>query len=253
MYAYNILKSILLPRHRVVLVVLLVFFVSLLSLLNKHVMSRGLVGRSGTGVSIVISTYRRADMLKMFIPIYLTVPIVHEVLISDDIDSGDADELRKWLPASGLSLDDQSKVSIYSNTGVRLGSFRNKVRGISLAKQDWVAIIDSDNFASPEHYWAPLVKFWESTYGSAPPPPGSSAEKRSFHPGHFCRTRVLLEPCEIVYNHTDVVSKCSRDGTPLPEGSPIDPLASVGLDCWNNAVHTGTGSIFVSHSHFIIQ
>lgn len=239
----------LLSRHRVVLVAVLVVFVALLGLVNDRYSRTGRIRTvsSVRGVSIVVATYRRAELLKLTIPRYLAVPIVQEIVISDDINSGDAEKLRYWLPSSGLSAEDQNKVKIFGDTGAKLGSYRNKVRAISLATQEWVAIMDSDNFASPEHYWAPLMSFWERTYGSSPPPPNSPAEKRSFNPGHFCRTRRLLEDaCEILQNHSDVAAKCTRDGSPAPEGTPIDPLAAVGLKCWYNAVRTPTGAFFVS-------
>jgi hypothetical protein len=195
------------------------------------------------GVSVAIASYRRAAMLKAYIPRYLDVPIVREVVISDDYNSSDAHELRQWLPISGLSEEQQSRVVIFGDTGGKLGSFRNKVRAISLSRQDWVALIDSDNFASPEHYWAPLVKFWEDTYGSAPPPAGNrEAESRSIHPSVWCTTNELLAPPRCNPSMMRVVENCTRTGDLTPPGGlpRDDPLAAIGKGCWESAMSKPT-------------
>jgi hypothetical protein len=66
---------------------------------------------SGRGVTIAMATYKRIALLKLTIPIYLQVPIIRDIVISDDFNSGDAQALRDWLPTSGISLEDQVRRS----------------------------------------------------------------------------------------------------------------------------------------------
>jgi len=188
------------------------------------------------GVSIAMASYRRAEVLKLFIPRYLNIPIVREIVICDDANSGDAAALRLWLPTTDIPPADQARVRIIdSETSVRLGGFRNKVRCLSLAQQDWVSLIDSDNFASPEHYWGPLSAFWNATYGAAPPPPGAhEAERRVMSPSAWMVTDTVWGPPRIVESWHDIGSVCDNRGEPGPLGR-VDPLGAVGLGCWETA------------------
>lgn len=187
------------------------------------------------GVSIAMASYRRAEVLKLFIPRYLNIPIVREIVICDDANSGDAVALRLWLPTTDIPPADQARVRIFdSESDVRLGGFRNKVRCLSLAQQDWVSLIDSDNFASPEHYWGPLSAFWNATYGAVPPPPGAhEAERRVMSPSAWMVTDTVLGPPRIVESWHDIGSVCDNHGEPGPLG--LDPLGAVGLGCWEAA------------------
>jgi hypothetical protein len=130
----------------------------------------------------------------------------------------------------------QARVAVYNDTGSRIGALRNKVRALGLAKQDWVALLDSDNFASPEHYWRPLIAFWNSTFGSAPPEDGNrAAEIRSVHPGAYWKTKELLKPADVFGRDLSVVAAlCTRNGDLNPNRVP-DPLRSIGSGCWEKA------------------
>lgn len=189
------------------------------------------------GMSVAIATYRRAELLKVFIPRYLKEPFINEIVISDDFNSNDAQTLRDWLPTSGISPHDQARVSIYNDTGARLGSFQNKVRAIALAKYSWIALIDSDNFATSAHYWGPLIAFWNATYGSAPPPPGNrTAERRAIHAGAWHKWNDINSPdAHLAFDNMGIATVCTRDGELAPPGSHRDPLASLGAGCWEEA------------------
>ena len=186
-------------------------------------------------VTVAIATYNRIVPLKLFIPRYLAVPLVGDIVISDDYGSNDADALRAWLPTSGLSPADQSRVHIYSNTSTRLLGLRNKVRALGYAGCDWAALVDSDNYASPEHYWGPLAAYWNTTYGSAPPPRGTfDAERRSINPPAWMITNELLKPGNPGRIFSDFWRFCTRDGGMAEPNSQPDPLVAVGRDCWES-------------------
>ena len=189
-------------------------------------------------MSIAMASYRRAEVLKLFIPRYLKIPMVREIVICDDANSGDAAALRSWLPTTDIQPADQARVRIFDNeTSERLGGFRNKVRCLGLATQDWVSLVDSDNFASPEHYWGPLSAFWTATYGAAPPPPGThDAERRVMSPSAWMATDTVLGPTKVAQSWHDFGSVCDSSGEPRPPGQPqVDPLGAVGLGCWEAA------------------
>lgn len=195
------------------------------------------IRRSGAhGMSVTIATYRRARFLKLYIPHYLKVPFINEIIICDDFNSTDAKELRDWLAASDIPKHDQARVSIYNDTGERLGAFRNKVRAMSLARYSWVALLDSDNYGSPERYWDPLIQFWNSTYGSAPPPPGNrTAEIRAIYPGGWY---AVSEPFSTITGRASFYglrSYCTSNGDLIPDGGPPDPSPAVGRGCWEMA------------------
>lgn len=197
-----------------------------------------------------VATHRRAATLKLYLPRYLTVPIVREVIVCNDFNSPDYDDLLAWLPGSGLSPEDQARMRLVGDTGARLGGFRNKVRCLGLARFAWAAILDSDNFASPEHYWAPLASHWKSVYGAAPPPPGTrDAERRAFNPGLWMQASVPLGPTEMTGSNwaVSIARMCSPEGEKIAapqEGAPLDARAAVGRGCWT-AAWQGEG-IFVS-------
>jgi hypothetical protein len=98
-------------------------------------------------LSLCIPTYKRFDFLIKSIPNYLENPYIDEIIITDD-DGEDFELLN-------LYFSDNNKLKIYKNEK-RLKPFLNKERAVSLCKNEWVCIIDSDNFADIDYF-----KSWE--------------------------------------------------------------------------------------------
>ncbi len=99
--------------------------------------------------SLCIPTMDRYDsFLSKYLPKYLENPLISEIIITDE--NGE-DAMKIWS-----ELDDP-KLKIFINEQ-RLGPFRNKQKALSLATNEWIAIIDSDNFA-PAAYFETAQKF----------------------------------------------------------------------------------------------
>ena len=91
----------------------------------------------------------RWDFLKINLPKYLENSYINEIVISDE-NGADAAKIRDTFT--------DPKIKIYTNT-VRLGAFRNKEEVVRLASNDWVVLMDSDNFAPISYFehWAKCV------------------------------------------------------------------------------------------------
>jgi hypothetical protein len=93
-------------------------------------------------ISLCITTMNRyKEYLSKYLPKYLDYDIFDEVIIVDEngLDKYQLDQAFK----------DNHKIKIYTND-VRLGAFKNKLKAISLAKNDWIYLLDSDNFIGPD-------------------------------------------------------------------------------------------------------
>jgi FkbM family methyltransferase len=99
-------------------------------------------------LSLCIATMDRWDFLKDTIHQYLINPYIDEIIISDE-NGNDCYQLFK---AYGTN----KKLRLYSNH-TQLGAFLNKQKAVSYAKNTWVAIIDSDNYA-PIRYFQAFIK-----------------------------------------------------------------------------------------------
>jgi hypothetical protein len=86
---------------------------------------------------------KRWDFLKVNIPKYLVNSLIDEIVIVDE--TGEDYDLLKEAYGS------ETKIKLYKNT-VRLGVFFNKIESISKATNDWVCLIDSDNFADEDYF-----------------------------------------------------------------------------------------------------
>ena len=95
-------------------------------------------------ISVCIPTMRRFSFLKESIPKYLTNPHVTEVVITDETGED---------YAAITSAFSDPKLRVYQNER-RLGAVENKQRAASYATSDFVAIIDSDNFADVQYFKA---------------------------------------------------------------------------------------------------
>jgi hypothetical protein len=96
---------------------------------------------------------RYKEYLSKNIPKYLEYDIFDEIVIVDEngLDKYQLDQVYKGHP----------KVKIYTND-MRLGAFKNKLKAISLAKNDWVYLLDSDNFIGPDFHTV-LAEFTSQT------------------------------------------------------------------------------------------
>lgn len=95
-------------------------------------------------ISVCIPTMRRFSFLKESIPKYIANPHVTELIITD--------ETGEDYDAITTTFSDP-KLRVYKNER-RLGSVENKQRAASYATSDFIAIIDSDNFADLQYFEA---------------------------------------------------------------------------------------------------
>jgi hypothetical protein len=94
-------------------------------------------------VSLCIPTKNRWNFLKLNLPNYLENPYIDEIVICDETGE-DAKIIQE-------EYKDNEKIKVYVNEQV-LGAFLNKRKVVSLAKNDFVCLMDSDNF-SPLSYF----------------------------------------------------------------------------------------------------
>ena len=95
--------------------------------------------------SLCIPTMNRFDdFLIHNIPKYLENQLINEIIISDE-NGSDIEKITKHFG------DDNTKLKLFKNE-IRLGPFMNKLRACSYAKNEWIALIDSDNFANEDYF-----------------------------------------------------------------------------------------------------
>jgi hypothetical protein len=99
-------------------------------------------------ISLCIATYKRFDFLSKYLPDYLKNPYIDEIVITDE-DGHDSELIETYF--------DNPKIKIYQNDK-HLGAFLNKERAVSLATNDWIALIDSDNYC-PIEYFEAWIKY----------------------------------------------------------------------------------------------
>jgi glycosyltransferase involved in cell wall biosynthesis len=100
-------------------------------------------------ISLCIPT---ADRYRLFLskalPVYLRIPQITDIVIVDENGNDKA--------AIETDFEDEvamGKIRVYENDR-RLGAFKNKIKAISLALNDWVCVFDSDNLLSKEYFSA---------------------------------------------------------------------------------------------------
>jgi len=97
----------------------------------------------------------RWDFLKVSLPKYLENPYIDEIVICDE-NGNDKKMIDSIYP-------DNQKIRTFKNDNV-LGAFFNKRRVVSLAKNEFVCLMDSDNFAPISYF-----KTWEKYLNGNPP------------------------------------------------------------------------------------
>jgi hypothetical protein len=93
-------------------------------------------------ISLCIPTMNRFSFLKDTLPQYLANPYIDEIVISDETGE-DIAKIRETFSDPKLKLFVNSE---------RLGAFLNKEQAVRYATNEWVALIDSDNFAPLSYF-----------------------------------------------------------------------------------------------------
>ena len=96
-------------------------------------------------VSLCIPTKNRWNFLKVNLPKYLENPYIDEIIICDETGE-DAKQIQE-------TYKDNEKIKVYVNEQI-LGAFLNKRKVVSLAKNEFICLMDSDNFASFSYFEA---------------------------------------------------------------------------------------------------
>lgn len=94
--------------------------------------------------SLCIPTMDRYDnFLKKYLPVYLNNELVDEIIISDE-NGNDASKINRDFP-------NNPKIRIHINPS-RLGPFLNKINCCKMSKNEWIVLMDSDNFADKNYF-----------------------------------------------------------------------------------------------------
>jgi glycosyltransferase involved in cell wall biosynthesis len=94
-------------------------------------------------LSVAIPTMNRWHYLKDSLPKYIDNPHIDEIVICDE-NGFDALQIRQHY-------SNCKKLKIFINS-TPLGAGANKVLAVSKATNDWVALLDSDNFADIDYF-----------------------------------------------------------------------------------------------------
>lgn len=104
--------------------------------------------------SLCIPTIDRFDsFLNKYIKKYISYEYVDEIIITDE-NGNDVDKIKEVYP-------NNNKLILIKNEQ-RLGPFLNKLRACKLAKNEWIVLMDSDNFAD-EDYFITVKNYIENT------------------------------------------------------------------------------------------
>jgi glycosyltransferase involved in cell wall biosynthesis len=125
-------------------------------------------------ISLCITTMDRWSFLKETIPKYLTNPYINEIIICDE-NGNDAKLINNTFK--------DNKLKVYVND-CKLGAFLNKQRVVSLATNEYVCLMDSDNFAPVSYFeaWYSYLNYNDPDINTIYSP--SKTFKQTNHPGH---------------------------------------------------------------------
>ena len=97
--------------------------------------------------SLCIPTVDRFDnFLINYLPKYLENELVDEIIITDE-NGNDIEKIKQHFG----NMENIEKVKLYKNE-TRLGPFLNKLNACKHAKNEWIVLIDSDNFADKNYF-----------------------------------------------------------------------------------------------------
>jgi len=106
--------------------------------------------------SLCIPTMDRFDnFLSKYLVKYLENEYIDEIIITDE-NGNDIEKIKRLLP-------NNSKLKLFTNE-TRLRPFLNKISACSAAKNEWIVLMDSDNFADTE-YFCIAKKYIEEVIG----------------------------------------------------------------------------------------
>lgn len=143
-------------------------------------------------ISVCIPTMNRFSFLKESIPKYLANPHVTELVI--------VDETGEDYVAITAAFS-HPKLRVYQNES-RLGMLKNKLRAASYATSDFIAILDSDNFADAS-YFEGFKKFFSSHSLSASCLFLPCAAKPNFNYREWIGTPITRNNINNLYPHID--------------------------------------------------
>jgi glycosyltransferase involved in cell wall biosynthesis len=179
-------------------------------------------------LSLCIATMNRWEFLKNYIPNYLVNPYISEIIISDETG-----EDAKKIEETYGKID---KLKVFVNEK-SLGAFLNKQKAVQLASNDWVCLIDSDNYAKKNYFEA----FHTFLNGHAPNPKiiyaPSVASNWNFK--HFIGTPVTCKNVKEIYhkfvggplmNTGNYILHKSLAFLPIPEDQETYPVACKAFD-----------------------
>jgi NDP-sugar pyrophosphorylase family protein len=94
--------------------------------------------------SLCIPTIDRFDIfLSNYLTKYLENEYIDEIIITDE-NGNDIEKIKATFP-------DNNKLKLFKNDS-RLGPFLNKIKACSFAKNEWIVLMDSDNFAYKDYF-----------------------------------------------------------------------------------------------------
>jgi hypothetical protein len=94
--------------------------------------------------TLCIPTIDRFDnFLSQYLPKYLANEYINEIVITDE-NGNDIEKIKLFFP-------ENNKLILVKNES-RLGPFLNKIKACSLAKNEWIVLMDSDNFAYKDYF-----------------------------------------------------------------------------------------------------
>lgn len=94
--------------------------------------------------SLCIPTIDRYDsFLKTYLEEYIHNDLINEIIITDE-NGNDIEKIKKQYP-------DNPKFVLVKNENI-LGPFLNKLKACKIANNEWIALIDSDNFADKNYF-----------------------------------------------------------------------------------------------------
>ena len=94
--------------------------------------------------TLCIPTMERYDnFLSKNLQLYVDNPLINEIIITDE-NGNDIDKINN-------SNIDKTKLKLYKNNN-RLGPFMNKLTACKYSSNEWIALIDSDNFADENYF-----------------------------------------------------------------------------------------------------
>ena len=147
-------------------------------------------------LSLCIATYKRWSFLKENLQKYLENPYIDEIVVTDETGE-DVEQIKQHFQNPKLKLFVNEK---------RLHAFSNKRNAALKASNEWICLIDSDNFA-PIEYFEAWVKYIEKNglqqnyiYSA------SKTIPQEKHPGfdyrEFINTNITLYKAKEIYTNT---------------------------------------------------